>query len=183
MRIRLAAAGDAAAVAEIYAPYVTASAISFETEAPDEAEMRSRIEGVAGCYPWIVAELDGALLGYAYASAFRARPAYRFAAESTVYLAERAQRRGIGRRLYAILLRTLELQGFTQAIAAITLPNHASLKLHETLGFVEAGVYSRVGYKLGQWHSVALWQRALAPALDRPEEPRPLATVWREPQF
>lgn len=181
MRLRLATAHDAAAVADIYAPYVTASAVSFETEAPDEAEMRSRIEAVANRYPWIVAEEEGELLGYAYGSAFRARAAYRFAVETTVYVAERAQRRGLGRHLYEALLPTLEAQGFTQAIAAITLPNHGSLKLHESLGFTEAGVYRHVGFKLGEWRSVALWQRAVGPLLDRPEEPRPLAEVWREP--
>ena len=181
MRLRLATAVDAAAVADIYAPYVSATAVSFETEAPDAAEMRDRIEAVAGRYPWIVAEEDGALLGYAYASAFRSRAAYRFAVESTVYVAERAQRRGIGRRLYELLLWTLEAQGFTQAIAAITLPNQASLMLHQSLGFAEAGVYRHVGFKLGQWRSVALWQRTLAPLFDHPQEPRPLAEVWREP--
>ena len=181
MRLRLAESADAPAVAAIYAPYVTASAVSFETEAPDEGEMRSRIDAVAGSYPWIVAEEDGALLGYAYASAFRSRPAYRFAVETTVYLAHGAEGRGIGRRLYTLLLTTLEAQGFTQAIAAITLPNHASLKLHRSLGFAEAGVYTQVGYKLGQWRSVALWQRPLARALEHPEEPRPLSAVWHEP--
>lgn len=180
MRLRLATPDDAAAITEIYAPYVAASAVSFETEVPDESEMRGRIEAGAGRYPWIVAEEGKAVLGYAYASAFRARAAYRFSVETTVYVAQDAQRRGIGRLIYATLLPTLEAQGFTQAIAAITLPNHASLKLHEWLGFTEAGVYRNVGFKLGEWRSVALWQRALAPLLDRPEEPRPLREVWDE---
>ena len=179
MKLRLAESADASAVAAIYAPYVTASAVSFETEAPDEGEMRSRIDAVAGSYPWIVAEEDGALLGYAYASAFRSRPAYRFAVETTVYLAHGAEGRGIGRRLYTLLLTTLEAQGFTQAIAAITLPNEASVRLHEAFGFAQAGAYRQVGYKLGEWRSVGLWQRALAPLADPPAEPKPFAAFWR----
>lgn len=174
MRLRAATADDAAALAGIYAPYVTASAVSFETDAPDAGAMRGRIEGGGGLYPWLVAEdADGSLLGYAYAARFRERPAYRFAVETSVYLRAEACGRGLGRRLYAPLLATLEAQGFTQAIAAITLPNPASVRLHERLGFAPAGIYRRVGWKLGGWHDVGLWQRALARAETPPSEPQP----------
>ena len=181
MRLRLATADDAAAIASIYARYVTESAVSFETEPPDEAEVRSRIEAGGALHPWLVAcdEGDG-LLGYAYATAFRARRAYRFTVETTVYLAQGAQGRGIGRALYAALIPLLEAQGFTQAIAAITLPNDASVRLHEALGFARAGLYREVGFKLGEWRSVGLWQRALAPLAETPEEPRPFAGLWRD---
>ena len=179
VELRLAAAGDAAAIAEIYAPYVTGSVVSFETEPPSEAVMRDRIEACAGLHPWLVAvDETGRMLGYAYGSAFRARPAYRFAVETSVYVADHAHRRGIGGRLYDALLPLLEAQGFTQAIAAITLPNPASIRLHETHGFAEAGLYRQVGYKLGEWVSVGLWQRPLAPLAERPEEPKPVAAVW-----
>jgi L-amino acid N-acyltransferase YncA len=120
------------------------------------------------------------VLCYAYATAFRARPAYRFTVETTVYLDASACGRGIGRRLYEALLPALEAQGFTQAIAAVTLPNPASVKLHEALGFVPAGLYRDVGHKFGEWRSVGLWQRPLAPLSAQPEEPKPLAEVWRE---
>ena len=174
MRLRAATPDDAAAVAEIYAPYVTASAVSFETEAPDSDALRERIESAGDLYPWLVAQdADGRLLGYAYAAAFRTRPAYRFAVETTVYLRREACGRGLGARLYAPLLATLEAQGFTQAIAAITLPNEASVRLHERLGFERAGTYRRVGWKLGRWHDVGLWQRPLAQAGSPPAEPRP----------
>ena len=174
MKLRAATLDDAAAIAEIYAPFATASAVSFETEAPDAAAMRDRIEAGGGLYPWIAAEAeDGALLGYAYAARFRERPAYRFAVETTIYLRREASGRGLGNRLYAPLLATLEAQGFTQAIAAITLPNDASVGLHERLGFTSAGVYRQVGWKLGAWHDVGLWQRPLARAEMTPDEPRP----------
>lgn len=177
MIVRLASARDAAEVAAIYAPYVTDSAASFEAEPPDADEMAVRIAAGGDLYPWFVAEEDGALLGYAYACAFRARHAYRFAVETTVYVAAEAHGRGVGGALYARLLPLLERQGFTQAIAAITLPNEASVRLHERCGFVRAGVYADVGHKFGEWRSVGLWQRALAPLSGEPGEPVPFAEV------
>jgi phosphinothricin acetyltransferase len=174
MKPRAATPADAAAIAEIYAPFVTGSAVSFETEPPGEAAMRARIEAGGELYPWLVGEAeDGSLLGYAYAARFRDRPAYRFAVETSVYLRSGAGGRGLGRRLYQPLLAMLEAQGFTQAIAAITLPNEASVRLHERLGFERAGIYRQVGWKLGAWHDVGLWQKALAKAGAPPEEPRP----------
>lgn len=174
MKLRAATPDDAAAIADIYAPFVRESAVSFETEPPGEAAMRSRIEAGGSLYPWLVGEAeDGSLIGYAYAARFRDRPAYRFAVETSVYLRSGASGRGLGRRLYEPLLATLEAQGFTQAIAAITLPNEASVRLHERLGFERAGTYRQVGWKIGRWHDVGLWQKALAVAGDPPEEPRP----------
>ena len=179
MRIRAATADDAAAIAAIYAPYVTGTVISFETEAPDAVEIARRMAGDLDFYPWLVAcDADDCLLGYAYATAFRTRPAYRFSVETTVYVADGAQRRGIGSQLYRNLLPVLEAQGFAQAIAAITLPNHASVTLHERLGFRQAGVYEKVGFKFREWRSVGLWQRALCPLSTRPEEPKPFSSVW-----
>lgn len=183
VKLRLAVPGDAAAISRIYAPYVTGTAISFETEAPDEGEIAARMAAGAGLYPWLVAcDEDAAILGYTYAAAFRARRAYRFAVETTVYIANDAHGQGVGSALYRALLATVEAQGFTQAIGAITLPNEASLRLHAAHGFHQAGVYEEVGYKLGAWLSVALWQRSLAPASAAPAEPRPVSDVWREHQ-
>jgi phosphinothricin acetyltransferase len=177
--LRLASVDDAAAIGAIYAPYVTGSIVSFEAEPPDEAEMRERIRSGGLLYPWLVAcDEEGSVLGYASASAFRARIAYRFTVETSVYLAGEAHGRGIGGALYWRLLAILEAQGFTQAIAAISLPNEASVRLHEKLGFVAAGIYRDVGYKLGGWRSVGLWQRKLAPLSEPPEEPKPFADAW-----
>jgi phosphinothricin acetyltransferase len=174
MRLRAATPDDAAAVAEIYAPFVTASAVSFETEPPGAAAMRERIESGRGVYPWLIGEArDGSILGYAYAGPFRTRPAYRFAVETSIYLRSDACGRGLGMKLYEPLLAILVAQGFTQAIAAISLPNEASVRLHERLGFERAGTYRQVGWKLGAWHDVGLWQRPLAEAAMPPAEPRP----------
>ena len=184
MTVRLATAGDAAAIATLYAAYVTGTAVSFEIDPPGPAEMAARIAAGAGLYPWLVAcDEAGQVLGYAAAGAFRSRPAYRFTVETSVYLAPAATGRGIGRRLYRTLLETLTAQGFTQAIGAVTLPNPASIKLHEALGFTQAGTYRQVGYKLRDWRSVGLWQRALAPLADPPEEPKPFAGFWQEDAF
>lgn len=178
MIVRPAHPGDAAAIAVIYRPYVTDSFVSFETEAPDEAEMRRRMESGGALYPWLVGEVDGRICGYASASPFRARAAYRFAVETSVYLARDACGRGLGGKLYERLLDLLVRQGFTQAIAAISLPNEASVRLHEALGFRAAGIYRQVGWKYGGWRDVGLWQRPLATAGAPPAEPRPFADLW-----
>ena len=181
MRLRLATPDDAGAIAAIYRPYVSDSIVSFEAEPPDEAEMQSRMAGGGHLYPWLVASDEANRpVGYAYASAFRARSAYRFTVETSVYLAAGMQGRGIGELLYRRLLTLLERQGFAQAIGAISLPNPASVRLHEKLGFASAGQYRDVGYKLDGWRSVGLWQRALAPRSDPPAEPRPFAEFWEE---
>ena len=184
MRLRAATPDDAAAIALVYAPFVSGSAVSFETEPPDEPAMRARIEAGGGLHPWLVGEDgDGRLLGYAYGARFRDRPAYRFAVETSIYLRADCAGRGIGRQLYGLLLAMLEARGFTQAVAAITLPNEASVRLHERLGFEPAGTYRQVGWKLGAWHDVGLWQRKLAPAGVPPAEPRSLPLVgWLDRQ-
>ena len=177
LRIRAARIDDAAAIARIYAPYVDGSVISFETEAPGEETISQRMAAAGTLYPWLAAEDEsGELLGYAYASAFRPRPAYFWAVETSVYLAQAAQGRGVGSALYRPLLAILRAQGFAQAIAAITLPNDASTAIHERFGFVHAGTYRQVGYKLGGWWDVGLWQCALAEPEIPPADPRP----WRE---
>lgn len=178
MIVRPASPADAAAIAAVYEFYVRDTIVSFEAEAPDEAEMRRRIESGAGLHPWLVAELDGRVAGYASASQFRPRAAYRYAVETSVYLDPALCGRGVGRTLYSRLIALLERQGFAQAIGAISLPNEPSVRLHESLGFVAAGIYRKIGWKCGGWHDVGLWQRMLAPATLPPTEPRPVADVW-----
>jgi L-amino acid N-acyltransferase YncA len=178
VRIRTATPDDAAAIAAIYAPYVLGTAVSFETEAPDTAEMTRRMAAGGGLYPWLVAcDEDGEVQGFAYACAFRPRPAYRFAVETSVYVTAGSARRGVGTSLYQALFPVLEAQGYAQAIAAITLPNPVSVALHERHGFRQVGAYEEVGFKHGGWHSVGLWQRALAPMVGTPAEPRPLSAL------
>ena len=176
--IRLAVEDDAAELAAIYRPYVEDSRISFEDVAPDAAEMARRLRGdPAGFHPWLLAEEDGRLLGYAASSPFRTRRAYRWTVETGIYLASDAHGRGIGRALLSELLWLLERQGYVAAIGAIALPNPASVALHEKLGFTYAGTYRGVGHKFGEWMDVGLWQKELAPRTDTPAEPLSYRTV------
>ena len=177
MIVRPARADDAPAIAALYAPFVDGSGISFEDSAPDGAEMASRMAACGETHPWLVAEAEGELAGYAYASPFRARRGYRFTAETSVYVRSALQGAGVGAALYRPLIETLVAQGFTQAIAAISLPNEASVRLHERFGFERCGVYRQVGWKLDQWWDVGLWQRRLAEARTPPREPLPWTAV------
>jgi phosphinothricin acetyltransferase len=172
--IRLAREEDAAGIADVYRPYVEDSRISFEERAPDAAEIARRIVGDRpGFHPWLVAQEDGRLLGFASSSPFRTRPAYRWSVETGIYLAAEAHGRGLGKRLLSTLIGLLERQGYITAIGAIALPNDASVRLHEALGFVHAGTYRGTGFKLGQWIDVGLWQKDLAPRSPTPAEPLP----------
>jgi phosphinothricin acetyltransferase len=162
MRLRDATPDDAAAIAAIYNPYIAGTGVTFETEPVDAAEMARRIaETQALPLPWTVAEVEGRLAGYAYATRWRARHAYRFAVESTIYLAPDAAGRGIGRTLYADLVARLRAQGLHTAIGGIALPNDASIALHERLGFRKVAHFEQVGFKQGRWIDVGYWQLAL----------------------
>jgi L-amino acid N-acyltransferase YncA len=166
-------AADAAACAVIYAPHVEASAVSFEEQAPDPAELARRIGSCGATHAWLVAERDGAVVGFAYAAPFNSRPVYRWSASVSVYVAEGERGRGVGRALYTELFERLRHRGFRMACAGITLPNRASVALHERLGFEPVGVHREIGWKQGAWHDVGLWQLELAPAAPgRPPEPR-----------
>ena len=136
---------------------------SFELHAPDSDEMGRRIARVTTRTPWLVCEATGEVAGYAYASSHRERPAYQWSVEVSAYVRDDFKRRGIGRALYSSLIAVLILQGFRNAYAGITLPNDASVRFHEALGFATVGVYRRVGYKLGAWHDVMWLARTLAP--------------------
>jgi phosphinothricin acetyltransferase len=173
MLIRRAdAARDAAACAAIYAPYVRDTVISLEEVAPDVDELRRRIERVSATHPWLIAEVDGRAVGFAYGSPHRERAAYRWAADTTVYLDGAHHRRGIGGAVYAQLFELLVAQGIHMACAGITLPNDASVGLHESLGFRPVGIYRNIGFKMGAWRDVGWWQRTLiAPFGDAPAEP------------
>lgn len=170
LSIRTAVEADAAAIQQIYAPVVLETAISFEEIPPTVQEMAQRITTTLQTYPYLVAEEDGVIKGYAYASQHRARPAYRWAVDVTVYIAESARRQGIARQLYETLLPLLEQQRFRAAYAGIAQPNEGSVGLHEMLGFVHIGTYPEVGFKLGKWHDVGYWRRGLC-QLTPPLEP------------
>ena len=183
VRIRLAQGQDAEAIAGIYRPFVEATAISFETEAPGREEMARRIAETMESYPWLVCEIGGGVVGYAYATQHRVRAAYRWSVDTSVYVGQEHRRSGVGRGLYTSLFGILAAQGFFNAYAGITLPNPASVALHESIGFKAVGVYQRVGYKLGAWHDVGWWQLRLNSNDLSPGEPRDLASVRRDPAW
>jgi phosphinothricin acetyltransferase len=167
-------AADAAACAAIYAPYVSDGLASLETQPPSAEEFAGRIERVSPRYPWLVAELDDQVVGYAYGTVHRQRSAYRWACEASVYIDRAHHRRGIGRRLYEVLFDLLRRQGLQIVCAGITLPNPASVALHESFGFQLVGVYRRIGWKFGAWHDVGWWQLDLIPpGTQTPPEPGP----------
>jgi phosphinothricin acetyltransferase len=182
--MRVALPEDAEAILAIYAPIVRETAISFEVEPPTQVEMHERIATTLRRLPWLVCEHQGEVLGYVYASPHRARAAYQWSVDVSVYIRATARRTGMGRALYHALLQLLILQGFYQCYAGITLPNPASVDLHEALGFQPVGVYEAVGYKLGEWHDVGWWQRGLQPRPSLPTPPtavevlRQTSTAW-----
>lgn len=161
INIRPATPHDAASLLAIYAPIVEHTATSFEKTPPTEAEFAERIAKSLSRWQWLIAERDGTCLGYAYGTSHRERYAYRWSVEVSAYLAPSAQRQGLGRRLYETLLADLAAKGFCNAYAGITLPNPASVALHERVGFAPIGVFPRVGYKFGAWHDVAWLHKGL----------------------
>ena len=156
--IRPALKSDAAAIAEIYNYYVLETIITFEEEAVTVAEMEQRIAEISAAYPWIVFEEDDKVLGYAYASGWKSRCAYRNSVETTVYLHPDAVGKGAGTKLYKALLNQLWGRGMHTAIGGIALPNAASIALHEKMGFHKVAEFQEVGFKFNQWINVGYWQ-------------------------
>ena len=181
VHIRLATPRDAGPIARLYRPIVESTAISFETSAPDEAEMARRISDTLQSHPWLVCDVGEQVAGYAYATRHRVRGAYQWSVDTSVYTNGAFRRKGVGRGLYESLLAILTAQGYVNAYAGIALPNPASVALHESMGFRPVGVYRRVGYKLGRWHDVGWWERTLRPHEHAPKEPTDLATVSGQP--
>ena len=175
--IRVARGDDAEGVLDIYAPNVRDTFISFELEAPTPAEMRSRILGTLVSHPWLVCEIDGGVAGYAYASPHRERLAYQWSADVSCYVHPGSRRRGVGRSLYVALLGVLRRQGYFNAYAGIALPNAASVRLHESVGFEPVGVYRGVGFKGGQWRDVGWWHCRLGELPADPPVPMPFSRL------
>jgi phosphinothricin acetyltransferase len=171
MIIRGSRLDDAGQIAAIYEPFVAESVITFETDPPDATEIGRRMSS-RPLLPWLVADDDGTLAGYAYCSPYRARAAYRWVLECTVYVRSGLHRQGVGRRLYDALFAQARELGYLAVHAGITLPNAASVGIHESLGFEPIGVHPNVGYKFGSWHDVGWWQLRLAPLPQHPAEPR-----------
>ncbi len=183
LHVRLAGEKDASAVRAIYAPIVKETAISFEYEPPSVEEMRQRIREISRSHPFLVAELDGNVIGYAYATAHRKRESYRWACEVSVFVDHARRRTGVARALYGPLLRILRLQGFCQAFAIITLPNPPSIAFHERMGFMHIATFKDIGFKLGYWRDTGWWRLQLRERPSRPAPPRPLAEMTGMAQF
>lgn len=177
LAIRIANTNDAPGIRTIYAPFITQTAVSFEMEVPTVAEFESRISGLLQNLPWLVCEVDGVIAGYAYGSDHRARAAYQWSKEVSVYVHPDYHKRGIANGLYTSLLAVLKAQGVCNVLAGITLPNEASTRFHEQYGFTSVGVYHRVGYKMGQWHDTAWHELPLSH-----EEPAALIPLPQMPE-
>ena len=183
-RIRLATGADAARMVDIYAPSVLDGAISFESELPSEQEFQRRIEAKLAELPWLVCEVGGRVAGFAYAGPHHERGAYGWSLDTAVYIDVGHHRRGIGRALYTALFGCLRLQGYYNLYACITVPNDASVSMHESMGFEQVGLHRNVGHKLGAWRDVGWWHLALQAHAPDPAEPLAMAEVldtqaWR----
>lgn len=149
------------AICNIYNHHVLNTMVTFEEEPVSIAEMQQRLETITARYPWLVYEDNSIVAGYAYATQWKTRAAYRHSAETSIYVAEGHTGKGIGRQLYARLLAILKEQGIHAAIGGAALPNAASVKLHEALGFKYVGSFSQVGYKFGKWIDTGYWELVL----------------------
>jgi L-amino acid N-acyltransferase YncA len=167
LNLRNATPADTEALLAIYRPFVTETTVSFEVVPPSADEFRGRIEKALSGWVWLVVDVDGAPVGYAYGSQHRAREAYKWSVEVSAYIHPAHQGQGLGRKLYKALLPRLAEVGYCNAYAGITLPNEASVGFHRAMGFQYIGVFKSVGWKFGQWHDVGWYH---LPLRDRPPQ-------------
>jgi phosphinothricin acetyltransferase len=173
MNIRVALPADAAAMLEIYTPYIENTSITFETVTPSEEEFAGRVAHYLEDYPWLVCEIEGKIAGYAYASRYRERTAYQWSVECSVYVHDEHLRKGVAHALYGELFSLLKKLGFRNVYAVINLPNDRSVAFHESLGFLYFATYEQVGYKLGKWKNVGWWRKVINEFTDPPAPPIP----------
>jgi L-amino acid N-acyltransferase YncA len=181
--LRIAEQRDAAQIVEIYRPYVKKTAISFEEECPSVEQMAAKIERVGSTFPFIVVEEAGNVLGYAYATRYRERAAYRWSVEDSVYIREDQRGRGMGRTLLSTLVALLRELGYLKVYAVITPPNPASVGLHEDLGFTPLCRFADTAFKLGKWQAIDWMELSLCPLSGMPafpDEPIPFPAFARE---
>ena len=178
--LRLASTNDASEILSIYSPSVVTAAISFETVVPPIEEMQDRITSCLQKFPWIVCLSDGKIAGYVYASKHREREAYQWSCECSVYVHTDFKGKGVGKELYQLLFQILKLQGFRNVYAGITLPNDASVHLHEKCGFQPFARYENIGYKFGSWHTVGWWKLQINNYDLEPPPPLKIAELDKE---
>jgi phosphinothricin acetyltransferase len=169
--IRLAESTDAKGMLDIYAPYITDTSFTFESEVPSTNEFADRITNYLVHWPWLVAEIDGKIAGYAYGSKYRERIGYQWCVECSVYIHDDFQRRGLAKTLYTALFSILKKQGYRNVYAVINLPNEKSVRMHEDCGFKWFASYENVGYKLGKWKTVGWWQLVINEYSEEPTPP------------
>lgn len=162
VEVRPARPEDASALLAIYGPYVRGTAISFEARVPGEEEFSRRIADGLERYPWIVCMIHDQVAGYVYAGKHREREAYQWCCESSVYIRDEHKGMGLGVALYGLLFQCLRMQGMKNVYAAITLPNEASVRLHEKCGFRQFATFENIGFKLGAWQNVGWWKLQLS---------------------
>ncbi|MDR3073763.1 MAG: GNAT family N-acetyltransferase [Deltaproteobacteria bacterium] len=177
-RIRMATEADAPELLAIYEPFVAGTTVSFETESPGLAVFTRRMGDVMVRYPYLICDdARAAILGYAYAHAFKERAAYRWSAELSVYTRPECAGRRVGRTLYRVLMELLERQNFHTVYGVVTDPNPASQRMHEDLGFTRAGLMRKTGYKLGQWLDVSLYEKRIRKPESEPADPIPITEL------
>ena len=182
-KIRLATPEDSAVLLDIYAPFVRDTAVSFEYDVPTVAEFSTRIVNITPKYPWLVCEIDGRIVGYAYASRFSERKAYDWSVDASLYIHPDYHRKKIGVALYSCLLDLLKLQGFYSVYAVITGVNQRSLDFHQSLGFKPAGFYHNVGYKLNQWQDVQWLVLTITDYIKPPQKLKSIVEIKQDPAF
>ncbi len=182
-KFRLAMQSDSAALLEIYAPFIKDTVITFEYEVPTVEEFGARIINIVKKYPWLVCEVDGKIIGYAYASQFHERSAYDWSVDASVYVHPDFHGKKIGTALYSCLLELLKLQGFYNVYAIVTGANQGSLDFHQSLGFKPAGLYCKVGYKFNQWQDVQWLALTINDHSQLPQKPKSIQDIKETPEF
>lgn len=179
MIIRNIKSDDIISVLNIYAPFIANSTVTFENEIPNIDSFTNRIEHYVASFPWLVADVDGKIAGYAYASKYRDREAYQWMVECSIYLDPDFAGKGIAKNLYNALFEILKIQGIYKVFAVIGLPNLKSVSFHEKMGFTWFATYKNVGYKLGKWLNVGWWELILSEPKDTPKTPIPYAELTK----
>jgi phosphinothricin acetyltransferase len=177
-KIRMATLEDAPAILAIYEPYILNTAITFEYDPVPVEVFEKRMETVLQQFAWLVCEEEGVILGYAYCSRFKERAAFDWDCECSVYIDEKAHRRGIATELYHKLFELVEQQGYYNIYALITYSHSSSVELHKKFGFTEVGIYQKTGYKMGQWWDLLVMEKRIHTFEDTPQKPRSIHKIW-----
>ncbi|MCL2198068.1 MAG: N-acetyltransferase family protein [Defluviitaleaceae bacterium] len=172
--IRQATAADSAKILEIYAPFITDTVITFETELPTAQEFYVRVKEISERYPFLVYEIDNKILGYAYAAKHRERAAYMYNVEVSVYISPKHHGAGIADKLYTRLFELLDKLGYKNAYAVYNEPNEKSRKFHQKFGFEYVGTFRKTGYKFGKWHDVTWLEMAIG---EHGENPKKIVSI------